>query len=159
MKRTAKASRTAFALLVTACTTAPATPPSTVPELAYQLSQDGVLFDQPRFAEIVGGAGLKHGDPTRVRGVTLDVTYTRGTDGHIREAEFDLAGTCTRDADLVARLGKPTDWSVITDGGGLSYIWDFPRRGGKVRLGLSGGMMNDDDCARRLWVAQPWVFP
>ena len=156
MKRTAKASWATFALLMSGCTTAPPTPPSTVPELAYQLSQDGILFDQPRFDEIVGGANLKQGDPTRVSGVTLDVTSTRGKDKHIREADFDLAGTCTRVADLVARFGKPTVWNAITDGGGLSYAWDIQRRGGNVRLGLSGGMMKDDECAKRLWVAQPW---
>lgn len=70
--------------------------------------------------------------------MTLDYTETRGKDDQIHEAQFDLAGACTRLADLVKRLGEPTTRSVITDGGGLSYAWDIPRRGGKVRIGLSG---------------------
>ena len=159
MKRTSNTTLAVFALLMSGCTTAPPAPPSTVPELAYQLSQDGVLFDQPRFAEIVGRAKLKRGDPTRVQGVTLGDVSTRGRDEHIREADFGLAGTCTRVADLVPLLGKPTVWSAITDGGGMSYAWDIRRRGGNVRLGLSGGMMGGAECAQRLWVAQPWDFP
>ena len=151
-----KVSWATFALLLSACTSTPSTPPSTVSELAYQVSQHGILFDPPRFAELIGSSGLKHDSATRIPGVTLDYTNTRGKYGQIREAQFDLAGACTRLSDLVDRLGEPTTGSVITDGGGLSYAWDILRRGGKVRIGLSGGMTNRHECARHLWVAQPW---
>lgn len=153
MRQQTRMLRTAtLAGLLSACTSAP---PSTVPELAAQLSRDRVLFDQARVAEIIGSPDLKWNSPTRIPDVLLRYYDSRGRNNQIREVEFNLIRTCTRVADFVQRFGEPSDRSLITDGGGLSYIWDIPRRGGNVRVVLSR-MQRPDECAPDLWVAQPF---
>ncbi len=90
--------------LLSACASAP---PSTVPELAAQLSRNRVLFDQARVAEIIGSPGLQRNSPTRIPGVTLTYAGDWGNGDQMRGVQFDLTKTCTRISDFEQRFGKP----------------------------------------------------
>lgn len=131
-------------------------PPDTVPGMAARLTTDRVLFDPAKVAEITGSSDLLQNEPTRIAGVDLDdfsIRYNR-----IREIKFNLRNVCVRVADIIQYFGKPSGQTLITDGGGLNVSWEVHRPGGDVTIALSR-MQKVDECAKELWIAQPWHVP